>query len=117
MSWEATFDAKDVARFLAKTMRHPSGCLIWLGAKSRGKGKKLWYGTFYVKGKLVRAHKFACVALGTGTECGNDVDHTCHFSLCVEHTHLESVPPAINQERRLNRARASREDCGKVAHC
>src|SRR4051812_24769381 len=45
-------------------------CLIWQGAKSRGgahkaagrkAGNKQWYGSFSVKGKTVRAHKFAAI--------------------------------------------------------
>lgn len=64
MSW--TMDA--VLRFLHKFCTWHQNewgmwCLLFNGAKSRGKGNKAWYGSFWTCGKSVRAHKFFAVAI------------------------------------------------------
>lgn len=88
------------------TKRH----LVWQGAtssggasydrrynKKRGPGRKK-YGSFRVKGKTVRAHKFAAVAiLGLRPGPGDEIDHRCYHTLCV--SCLENVPRAVNQAR------------------
>lgn len=106
------WDALDVVRFLSKCKwesRVVDGqirrCLIWGGAKSRGgkrkgrtKGNKQWYGSFWVKGKTVRAHKFAAVALfGLRPGPYDEIDHNCYNTLCV--FCLECVPKSVNQAR------------------
>lgn len=79
----------------------PSGCWFFTGARSRGKGNRKWYGSFWLAAHgTIRAHKFSAIALGDGFTKGNDLDHTCCFSLCVNPSHLEDVPKVVNQERR-----------------
>lgn len=109
-----TWDHRDILRFLSKCSwesRVEDGkvirCLIWRGARSRGgahraagrkNGNKQWYGSFSVKGKTVRAHKFAAVALhGLRPGPDDEIDHNCYNTLCV--FCLECVPKAVNQER------------------
>lgn len=91
-----SWDAADIARFLDKCRRNDNNCLIWNGARSRGRGNTDWYGSFWVKGKMVRAHKFYAVAiLGLRPRTGvHHLDHTCPNSLCVRH--LQCVPISIN---------------------
>lgn len=99
-----TWDHHDIARFLSRCTLDPStGCLVWAGAKSRGRGKTIWYGSFHVSakpgipGKTVRAHKFYSVAvLGHRPKTGiHQLDHVCVNSLCVRH--IACVPAYINR--------------------
>lgn len=101
------FTQRDVDRFMRFVMKHPCGCWIWIGAKSRGKGNRKWYGSFWVDGKSRRAHIVAAVMLGKGHVPGHHEDHTCNFSLCVNPEHVECVPQAVNQERKMERRRAA----------
>ena len=54
----------DVKRFMSYVDKLPNGCWFWTGARSRGKGNKKWYGSFRLGKRTIRAHKFACDALG-----------------------------------------------------
>lgn len=101
-----TFTQADIERFLRYVDKLPNGCWFWTGARSRGKGNRKWYGSFRVGRSVVRAHKFAAVALGDGHGEGEHLDHTCVFSLCVNPGHIESVAPEINQARKTMRRAA-----------
>jgi hypothetical protein len=98
-----TFTEADVRRFLKYVEVLPSGYHFWTGARSRGKGNRKWYGSFRISRRVVRAHKFAAVALGRGFTPGNHLDHTCGFSLCVNWKHLDDVTPKENNDRKLAR--------------
>lgn len=99
-----TFDEDDITRFMTYVEKLPNGCWFWTGARSRGKGNRKWYGSFRVKGKVVRAHRFACDAIGGKVlEPGEHRDHTCCFSLCVNPDHLEIVSHEENQKRKIAR--------------
>lgn len=99
------FAAADVARFLDFVEVLPSGCWFWSGARSRGKGNRKWYGSFWVGGRVLRAHRFACEAIGAkgALPAGWHRDHDCCFSLCVNPAHVEYVTHAENQRRKLLR--------------
>lgn len=113
-----SFSEKDVVRFMSyveilpynhPTLRTP--CWIWVGAKSRGKGNKKWYGSFRTSsagsfaGRVLRAHRFSHEVLGGGT-CPPDChrDHRCNVSLCVNPHHIEVVSPEVNQLRKMQAA-------------
>lgn len=123
-----TWDADDVVRFLSKCVwqnrtttdyvrtdfgdgsfyekvtTNVGRCLIFTGARSRGQGNKQWYGSFRVKSKTVRAHKFYAVAvLGLRPGPGDELDHGCYNTRCV--SCLECVPRAVNQARIRRRER------------
>lgn len=107
-------DQDDIARFMKLVDKLPCGCWFWAGARSRGKGNRKWYGTFYVKGRRVRAHKFACEVLGRKGPLpkGWHRDHTCSFSLCVNFECMEYVTHEENQARKV-----ARRDSVKEAEC
>jgi hypothetical protein len=94
---------EEIARFMCQVDRLPSGCWFWMGARSRGRGNKKPYGSFWHRGTTVRAHRFASEVLG-GVECPPDQhrDHECRFSLCVNPDHIHVVPKLENQRRRHN---------------
>lgn len=96
------FDEGDIFRFLRFVEPLPSGCWYWTGARSRGKGNRKWYGSFRVKGKTVRAHRFACEALkGEKLPPGHHRDHLCCFSMCVNPEHIQIVSKETNQLRKV----------------
>lgn len=94
---------KDIKRFMSKVDQLPNGCWYWMGARSKGRGKK-FYGSFYINGKVVRAHRFASEVFN-GDICpeGHHRDHKCNFSMCVNPDHIEVVTGAENQRRRKMR--------------
>lgn len=85
ISWKQ----EDIRRFLSKCTWHYANntwCLLFNGAKSRGKGNKAWYGSFWCKGKTVRAHKFFAVAilgLRPRPNREDELDHHCFNTRCV----------------------------------
>lgn len=99
----------DIARFRRYVDVLPCGCHFWTGARSRGRGNRKWYGSFWVGGRVVRAHRFAAEVLGglPPLPPGHDRDHTCCFSLCVNPEHLEHVTKVENQRRKHARRAAA----------
>lgn len=93
-----------IERFMQYVDILPNGCWFWTGARSRGKGNKKWYGSFWYKGESIRAHRFSCDVIG-GKVCppGWHRDHTCKFSLCVCPDHVEPVTSQKNQELKVER--------------
>jgi len=94
---------REVQRFMAYVELLPSGCWYWTGGRSRGKGNRKWYGTFWANGRTVRAHRFICEAVGKLCPAGHHRDHTCLFSMCVNPDHLEVVTKEENQRRKIAR--------------
>jgi hypothetical protein len=98
----------DIDRFMSYVDKLPNGCWFWTGARSRGKGNRKWYGSFWFNGKVIRALKFSCDEIGKKGPLnpGEHRDHTCVFSLCVNFDHVEYVTQAVNQERKIARKAA-----------
>ncbi len=97
--------APDIARFMTFVDKLPSGCWFWTGARSRGAGNRKWYGSFWYRGRTIRAHRFAAEVIGGAPPLQPDEhrDHTCVFSLCVNPAHVETVTKVVNQERKTRR--------------
>lgn len=99
----------ELARFMASVVVLPGGCWLWVGARSRGRGNRKWYGSFRRsgrdgrRGKLVRAHVYSHDVIG-GKVCPPSWhrDHSCNISLCVNPECLEAVPPDVNQARKMD---------------
>lgn len=96
-----TASEADIARFMKYVKKLPNGCWFWFGGRSTGQGNKHPYGSFFVKGRTVRAHRFAAEVLG-GKACppGHHRDHVCEFSLCVNPDCIEIVTASENSKRR-----------------
>lgn len=104
---------EDIARFMSFVEILPNGCWFWSGARSRGKGNKKWYGTFWVNREIgsVRAHRFSCDVFGKRPlpKVGRwHRDHNCCFSLCVNEKHLDIVTHEENELLKKARQRATR---------
>jgi hypothetical protein len=89
-------------------------CRLWLGARSRGGGKRKGggpYGSFNPGAGLqtVRAHVWAAWRAGKIKElrvpAGMHLDHECNQSLCVEGVCIVLKPKAVNLELRWTRRR------------
>lgn len=94
------FTVEDVNRFFGYVEILPNGCWFWTGARSKGRGNKKWYGSFWIGKRTVRAHRFSCDMVGKACPPGYHRDHTCVFSLCVNPFHIEIVTPGVNTELR-----------------
>ncbi len=97
---------EEIDRFMSKVDKLPNGCWFWTGGRSRGKGNKKWYGSFWFRGKTIRAHRFAADFIGKFEPLprGKHRDHLCVFSMCVNPEHLEHTTSSENQERKIERA-------------
>lgn len=89
-------------RFRSKCQFEPeTGCVIWTGGKTQGRGHHVPYGSFWYDGARWFAHRWAAkFILGLDID-GFDVDHCCPGipkpnTLCV--AHLAAETPARNRE-------------------
>lgn len=87
-----------IERFKEKCRFNPlTGCVEWIGARTRGQGHTAWYGRFHYEGKKVLAHRWAAEHIhGLIITPDVQVDHVCRNTLCVQH--LQAVPPSVNRE-------------------
>lgn len=93
-------------RFWSKVNKaHPSGCWIWIAARDAD-----GYGSFWLEGKQVRAHRVAYALLHPGEEIpvGLVVRHTCDNPPCVRHLVLGT--PRENDQDRVLRNRSAQGD-------
>lgn len=81
-----------------------TGCVLWTGATTAGRGNTTRYGSFWADGGRVFAHRWAAVNIH-GIDLGsNEAGHTCPHgpnSLCVQH--LEGQTKADNIAERNTR--------------
>ena len=70
-------------------------CWVWLGGES-GKG----YGSFWINGRLSRAHRVSYTNLVGPIPDGLDIDHICYNRRCVRPEHLQPVTRKQNLENR-----------------
>ena len=90
---------KDSTRFQRFCMPvAESGCWIWLGATTPNSGGRL-YGTFYLAGKTLYAHRYSYEQQYGSIPDGLEIDHLCRVPLCVNPDHLEAVTHAVNMRR------------------
>lgn len=71
--------------------------MIWVGGKTRGRGKTAWYGSFWYEGKRWTAHRWAARFIHGLEIKDRDVDHCCPHgpnTLCVQH--LQAVSGRVN---------------------
>lgn len=89
-------------RFIAKCRHDPvTGCVVWIGGTTQGRGHHQPYGSFWFEGRRWFAHRWAAKYIH-GLEIKDmQVDHCCPMlntpnTLCVEH--LQAILPAVNRE-------------------
>ena len=73
----------ELERFLSKTKKHRSGCLLWTGSHYPS-----GYGSFWIGGKLRGAHRASWLLFCGPIPPGQYVLHRCDIRLCVNPKHL-----------------------------
>ena len=68
-------------------------CLVWLGSRTND-----GYGQLQVRGRLVRAHRYAWEVENGPIPEGMFLDHICHNPPCCELSHLRVVSNAENRQ-------------------
>lgn len=74
-------------RFWAKALETPSGCWLWTGPLTQGRG------SIWMDGRTRRAHVVAYAAFRGAPVDGFVTQQTCADSACVRPDHLELVAP------------------------
>lgn len=74
-----------------------SGCWLWLGTIDH-----LGYGHFSLAGKQWLAHRLSFEVARGPIPVGLSIDHKCRQRSCVNPSHLEAVPLAVNIRRGFN---------------
>jgi hypothetical protein len=96
-TWSANRAKTPLERFAEKCRFDPAtGCVLWTGGTSNGKGNSTRYGTFWFEGSRWFAHRWSGIHIH-GLDLGShQAGHCCPHgvnSLCVEH-----VTGQTNQE-------------------
>lgn len=84
----------DRERFEGKTVKSEGGCWFWTGAKN-----EQGYGSFWIGGKMVSAHRVAVAMAGRPVGAHNHVLHLCDTRCCVNPLHLTVAASAKNAIR------------------
>ena len=89
-----------IERFAAKCAFDPvTGCVMWVGGKTSGRGHGEPYGSFWFEGERWFAHRWAAMHIHGFEITGLQVDHCCPAgpsTLCVQHVKPE--PAAVNRQ-------------------
>lgn len=89
-------DARPILeRLMVHIRRDENGCWLWTAAVHKATG----YGSFWVDGRNLGAHRVAYSLLVGEIPDGLHVDHLCRVRHCVNPEHLEPVAPAENTRR------------------
>jgi hypothetical protein len=82
------------ARFAAKLVVQPNGCITWGGTCDR-----YGYGRFKLNGRMDKAHRVAYELFVGPIPAGLVIDHLCRHRACVNPQHLEAVTQTVNIQR------------------
>lgn len=94
-------------RFLAKCRHDPeTGCVMWTGGKTQGRGHNAPYGAFWFEGRRWFAHRWAARYIHGLDIDDMQVDHCCPnrpkpHTLCV--SHLQAVTAKMNRDLQTRR--------------
>jgi len=94
---ETGWNGTALERFLKYCRFDPgTGCVIWIGGTTTGRGHTSPYGSFWFEGRRWFAHRWSAKFIHKQEIDGLTVDHCCpHISypntLCVEHTQPRTV--------------------------
>jgi transglutaminase-like putative cysteine protease len=93
-----------------------TGCVVWIGGTTSGRGNSTVYGSFWYEGRRWYAHRWAAVFIHRLDVGELTVGHCCPHtpdghpnSLCVEHVQPETLADNV-AERNRRVARQARQD-------
>ena len=108
-------------RFLSFCQFDPgTGCVIWTGGQTSGRGHSAPYGSFWFEGRRWFAHRWAAKFIHGLVIEDNQVDHCCPAdrlgawpllppnTLCVEH--VQAIPAVLNRELQWIRAQVGLDE-------
>ena len=103
----------DKCRFVPET-----GCVVWTGGQTKGRGHNAPYGSFWYDGRRWFAHRWAAKFIHGQDIEGMQVDHCCPHThkpdtLCVQH--VQSITPDLNRELQHRRFWAHLA-CGLISY-
>lgn len=84
--------SKLLTRFYNKTELLQNGCVVWIGADD-GTNR---YGRFWLKNKLISAHRASYLMFVGDIPDGMTVDHICQNTKCVNSLHLRLLTQKDN---------------------
>lgn len=87
-----------LVRILGKSERTADGCLLWMGARSKGYGV-IRLGRLEIDRRLERVHRTMWTIQFGEIEPELEISHTCKHRNCVEPTHLLKLTHATIIER------------------
>jgi hypothetical protein len=100
-------------RFLEKCIFDPTtGCVLWVGGTTAGRGKSALYGSFKDEGRRWFAHRWSAAKIHGQDIEGRQVDHCCDLhragpipllpnTLCVRH--VQAIPGSENRDLQTER--------------
>ena len=90
-------------RFVAKCRFEPAtGCVIWTGAQTQGRGNTAVYGGFWFEGRRWFAHRWSGVHIHGLNLDGAQAGHNCPHgpnTLCVEHVVAQTQADNLAEQR------------------
>lgn len=95
-------------RFAEKIALTDPGCLIWIGGAANN-----GYGTFWIDGRNVSAHRWSYEYHSGPIPAGLHLDHLCRNRRCVNPEHLEPVTCREN----ILRGEGSAAQHSQLTHC
>lgn len=94
-------------RLLARSVVLPNGCWMWMGrVEPNGYAKIGVYEGGGRKNERVRnywVHRVAYETFHGPIPAGHDVDHKCHFRLCIHPNHIHAKVAAKNRSEGARR--------------
>lgn len=99
--------ARALERFRTKCRFDPrTGCVIWEGGKTRGRGNTATYGSFWYDGRRWFAHRWSGVFIHGLDLDGKQAGHNCPFTpdghpntLCVQHVTGQTQAENLDEQR------------------
>ena len=95
------FDEPLVQRFCRFIRVLPNGCWEWIGGTKDGR-----YGTFWMHGKPIRAHRASVLLSGRELRDDQKVLHSCDHSWCIHPDHLTPGTQLENVRDMIAKGRA-----------
>lgn len=98
-------------RFAEKCRFDPTtGCVLWIGGTTAGRGNTATYGSFWFEGSRWFAHRWSAVHIH-GLNLGeNQAGHTCPHgpnTLCVEHVTGQTIEENLAEMNGRKKAKAA----------